>query len=207
MRCLDNRIDTRKLGDIFDIYSVRSPQMHSISKAYNLRSCCFLRKNFPHFLVHRYSIEFYRSMVHDKKQKMKVKVNYQSSRVPRSLTSTHTIYVDRDVNGSNFANPVGLETEPTEVEIYNARNLDIQLDTNGCSLVSHAYPHIDYFEEEQIISKYYPECCKLVQKQTGAREVFAFDHNIRTSTKKSYFNERGESHIAVIKIDIKHYGK
>lgn len=132
---------------------------------------------------------------------MKIKVNYQSPAVPRSLVSTNSIFVDRHISGSD-SEPIGLITLPTEVEMENGRFLDMNLDKNGFTLVTHSYDHINYYEEDQILSTYYPECCNLVRKHTGAREVFAFDHNIRTSAKKSWLNENSNSQPLVNKARI-----
>eukprot|EP01035_Chromulina_nebulosa_P063941 gene63941-87446_t len=120
-------------------------------------------------------------------------VNYQSADVMRSLFSTGNIFVNRATTGSDSL-PVGLNTVPVKVDIYNGRLLSssISLDKNGFIMVPHIYPHVDYYDESQILIKYYPECCKLVQKITGAREVFAFDHNIRSSGKNSWLNQNSD---------------
>ena len=126
-------------------------------------------------------------------------VNYQSPNVMRSLFSTGNIFVDRATTGSDSL-PVGLDTVPVKVDIYNGRvfNSSISLDKNGFIMVPHVYPHVDYYDEGQILSQYYPECCKLVQSVTGAREVFAFDHNIRSSGKNSWLNQNSDPKSAVL---------
>jgi hypothetical protein len=108
-------------------------------------------------------------------------INYQSEKVPTSLTSTGTIYLQRDTTGSDNL-PVGLDFLETTVPIQNARNISPILDTNGFSIVDHTYNHIDYFNEDEIVNIYYEEICNLIKNKTGAYKVFTYDHNIRIST-------------------------
>lgn len=80
-----------------------------------------------------------------------------------------------------------------KVDIHNGRilNSSINQDRNGFILISQSYPHANYYDG-QILGKYYPECCKMVQSITGLKEVFAFDHNIRSFAKKSWINDKSE---------------
>jgi hypothetical protein len=78
----------------------------------------------------------------------------------------------------------GLDTAPTDVNIKNGRLLQMSLDRNGFAIVPHLYDHIDYYDESEVISKYYQECCRLVQEKTGAKKVYAFDHNIRSNVSQ-----------------------
>ena len=44
---------------------------------------------------------------------------------------------------------------------------------------------VDFLNEQDIIQRYYPHCCKAVQAATGATKVFAFDHNVRSRALKA----------------------
>jgi hypothetical protein len=102
------------------------------------------------------------------------------------------VFVERLSTGSDTA-PVGLDIYDACVNILNGRSIPTTLDRNGFTLLQHSYDHIDYYDEMEILQKYYPECCKLVKEATGASEVYAFDHNIRVSTKKSWLNDSNKS--------------
>ena len=117
-------------------------------------------------------------------------VNYQSDLVARSLLTTGHIYVDRAVNGTD-SKPVGLDTTPVRIAIANARNENTNLNEHGMALVQSVSPSIDFYDEQQILTSYYSDCCRIVQEATGARKVFAYDHNIRQSVKKSWLNADG----------------
>ena len=126
-------------------------------------------------------------------------MNYQSTKVTRSLFSTGQTYVDRMITGSD-SNPVGLDTVPISVPILNGRLIKTNLDANGFTMISHISPEVDYYDEFQILNSYYPECCRLIKNLTGAKEVFAFDHNIRSSKKNSWLNSTADSDAKVRKL-------
>lgn len=115
-------------------------------------------------------------------------VNYQAPDVPHSLLSTGTMYVNRMITGSDEP-PVGLKPDPVLITALNGRNLVLTLDVNGFTILSEQAPAIDFYAEDQILSQYYDHCCQLVKKITGASKVYAFDHNIRVSSKNSWLNE------------------
>lgn len=72
----------------------------------------------------------------------------------------------------NTGAPVGLVIVPTPVTVYNGRLLQpFSLDKNGFEMVNHKYEHIDYYDESEVINKYYEECSRLVQEKTGAKKV------------------------------------
>ena len=71
----------------------------------------------------------------------------------------------------------------------NARGLPLSIDCNGVKLVDHVINHIDYTNVDAVVGQYYPECCRLVQKYTGAVKVLAFDHNLRGSAVQSWMNK------------------
>lgn len=121
-------------------------------------------------------------------------MNYQANDVIRSLVSSGTMYVNRMITGSDEA-PVGLKPDPISVTIHNGRDLNLNLDTNGFMMVKDSSLEIDFYDENEILSRYYEKCCQLVQKYTGASKVYAFDHNIRVSAKKSWLNESNNKNV------------
>mmetsp|Transcript_29357 Transcript_29357/g.28084 ORF Transcript_29357/g.28084 Transcript_29357/m.28084 type:complete len:170 (+) Transcript_29357:456-965(+) len=55
-------------------------------------------------------------------------------------------------------------------------------------MVPHVYDHVNYYDKAQVVKEYYPECCRLVKKITGASKVYAFDHNVRAAQKTNWIN-------------------
>jgi hypothetical protein len=47
-----------------------------------------------------------------------------------------------------------------------------------------AKPDLDFFDHEQVIRTYYPECAEIVREASGAKFVAAFDHNVRSAAGK-----------------------
>eukprot|EP00127_Corallochytrium_limacisporum_P004925 Clim_evm1s193 gene=Clim_evmTU1s193 len=124
---------------------------------------------------------------------------YQSSKVPRSLLSTGKVFLNRQVNGSDDL-PVGTDPTDTEYDVHNGRSLGLNLDDNGFQLVEHKYNHIDYYSEDQIVNRYYPEVAEYIKQKLGAKKVYVFDHNVRTARTQSWMNQEGEDQPAEGKI-------
>ena len=65
----------------------------------------------------------------------------------------------------------------------------LDLDVNGAQLVSspidEELPGLDFLDQADVLQRYYPHCCELVQALTGASEVYAFDHNVRSRGLKA----------------------
>lgn len=113
----------------------------------------------------------------------KAQLLYQSSKVPCSVLSTGTVYTRRDLSGSD-GEFIGTDPKPVEVEITNGRGRDITLDQNGFCLVADEAPAVDFFNDKEVLEKYYTACEELVMKVTGASRVLAFDHNLRAKQRK-----------------------
>jgi len=65
--------------------------------------------------------------------------------------------------------------------VQNARGRNKTLQVNGFELVDHPLdPHVNYFDMEEVVHKYYPAVEALVKHKTGASIVAAFDHNVRS---------------------------
>jgi len=117
------------------------------------------------------------------------KVMYQDHHVPASVLSSGKVYVDRKTSGADKP-PVGEVQREVCVPIRDARGMHLSLDTNGVKLVQHVVDENIVFEDiDCVVKKYYPECCRLVKECTGAKEVFAFDHNLRGSAVQSWMNK------------------
>ena len=69
-----------------------------------------------------------------------------------------------------------------KVKIRNARSLfdTFDLERNGFTFVKHPTQVKDFYDEQEIVSVYYPEMVQLVKEQSGARDVFIFDHTVRS---------------------------
>lgn len=113
----------------------------------------------------------------------RAKFFYQGPDVPTSTLSTGKVGTCRDELGSD-GEFFGVDPVPTEVEVHNGRGETFSLDKNGFTLVKHAWKHIDYYDNEDVLRAYYPECEALVREATGASLALAFDHNIRARQRK-----------------------
>jgi len=109
---------------------------------------------------------------------------YQSDRVPTSLVRTGHVGTIRDGQGSD-GEFFGVDPIPMEMEVHDGRRQGLTLDSNGFELVQHAWDHIDYYNNADVLNCYYPEVEALVCRQVGAKSCVAFDHNIRAKSKKS----------------------
>jgi hypothetical protein len=121
-------------------------------------------------------------------------VNYQAEHVPASVRSSGKVFVDRSTAGSDSP-PVGEKQIAVRVPIRDARGLALTLDANGVKLVDHPHLRIDYEDLEAVARDYYPECCRLVKEHTGAKEVIAFDHNLRGSAVQSWMNKASDANV------------
>lgn len=75
---------------------------------------------------------------------------------------------------------------PPEVKKHQVRLHDIRprmadcaLDVEGFSCLEQPLPAIDFLDGDAVKTNYYPKCTQMVMNATGAREVLAFDHNVR----------------------------
>lgn len=79
----------------------------------------------------------------------------------------------------------------TPVTVRNARFAgQATLDGAGFSLERQDSDVVDFLNDEEIRSTYYPEMQRLVKQATGAREVVVFDHNVRIDGGKHEPNSR-----------------
>jgi hypothetical protein len=83
--------------------------------------------------------------------------------------------------GSGFE---GVQWDPAEVHVINARGMPKTLDVHGFELVEDLVDAIDYLDLDQVTDNYYPHCENLIRKvlSPNVDVVKAFDHNIRISS-------------------------
>jgi len=112
--------------------------------------------------------------------------NYQDGSVERTLVANGKVYTKRDGTGSD-GELVGTKWAPTEVRVQNARLETFNLDAQGFELKQSGttMTYDDFYSEDAILKRYYPECAELVKAATGASTVLAFDHNLRSAGGKS----------------------
>lgn len=81
----------------------------------------------------------------------------------------------------NYEPPPGVlartgESETHQVPIRNARPLigELSLDKEGFVLLHHPTAVKNFYDENEIVSVYYPECERVIKEATGAARVVAF---------------------------------
>ena len=113
-------------------------------------------------------------------------VSYLTPTSESSLYRNGKVFTRRDLDG-NDAVFEGVVTEELTVAIGDARSLEDgrrrTLDAHGFELLDRplARPDLDFYDHEQVVRDYYPECEAILRRITGAARVRAFDHNIRST--------------------------
>jgi hypothetical protein len=106
-----------------------------------------------------------------------------------SLFRNGKVLTRRDRDGSDDGR-LGVDLEPREVPIQDARRLDASaqctLTRNGFELRDDplAAKVVDFFNHGQVLRDYYPRCAEQVRQASGADLVVAFDHNVRSAAGK-----------------------
>ncbi|MBW2279898.1 MAG: methyltransferase [Deltaproteobacteria bacterium] len=77
------------------------------------------------------------------------------------------------------------------VTVHDGREVlaELSLDRQGVALERHDTRVEDFYDVEEVRTRYFPEVEELVRDATGADRVVAFDHNVRCATRA----EKGES--------------
>jgi hypothetical protein len=77
----------------------------------------------------------------------------------------------------------GGRLDPRRVVIRNGRLHadDLKLERDGFRFVRHDTKVADFYNEEEVRSRYYPEMEALVKAESGASRVVVFDHTLRTA--------------------------
>jgi len=116
-------------------------------------------------------------------------VSYQAASAKSSLYRNGEVLIRRDGDGSDNGYK-GPSREEREVRIRNARLLENDqrrtIQVHGFELLARplSHPHLDFYDNQQIVQQYYGECAEIVREETGAHHVIAFDHNIRSAAGK-----------------------
>ena len=117
-------------------------------------------------------------------------LSYLDRSVEPSLFRNGKVFTRRDPDGSDH-DETGATPDPRRVTIGNARNLDadsrMRLGANGFELLHApmAIAGFDFFDQESVVTRFYPQCAEIVRDAVGARAAFAFDHNIRWAPGKA----------------------
>ena len=115
--------------------------------------------------------------------------NYMSENSHNSLFRNGKVLTKRDINGSD-AGSLGINLEKKKMQVMNARNLignkEISIDKNGFEMIPCNINHLnlDFFNNKEVLDKYYIHCADFIKDRTGAKNVYAFDHNIRSASGK-----------------------
>ena len=114
---------------------------------------------------------------------------YMAESAQPSLYRNGKVFTRRDKDGSD-AGWEGVDLRPWDMPVRDARRLDAAerrtLSANGFEMLPHVLetPDLDFFDHEQVVRSYYPQCAEVVREATGARLVAAFDHNVRSALGK-----------------------
>jgi hypothetical protein len=113
-------------------------------------------------------------------------LNYIDRSAESSLRRNGKVFLRRDGDGSD-SGMQGFTQSRQAVNIVDARRLREAptLARHGFELLQRplADPALDFYDHQQVLQRYYPECVRLVERHTGAR-AFAFDHNVRSAQGK-----------------------
>jgi hypothetical protein len=120
------------------------------------------------------------------------KINYAD--LPKVSATIN--YIDESVKNPEFflfdPEPCGRPPPPKadkrQMPIHDVRKCMglISLDDNGFSFSLQNLPNLNYEDPGIVKTKYYPLCADLIKTETGCKEVYVFDHNVReTGERKS----------------------
>jgi hypothetical protein len=115
--------------------------------------------------------------------------SYMTAASRPSLFRNGKVLTRRDRDGSD-ADWDGVNLETQQMAIHDARRLQgsqrCTLAENGFEMLTRplANPDIDFFDLDQVVRGYYPQCAELVREASGASQVVAFDHNVRSAVGK-----------------------
>ena len=116
-------------------------------------------------------------------------LNYLDASIDSSLRRNGKLKLRRDLDGSDTGLE-GVVFERRRVELLDGRNA-------GCTLARHGFelqdlpladPALDFLSAEPVVAEYYADCVALIQGATGAAQVYAFDHNVRSAAGKEARN-------------------
>ncbi|MDJ0852477.1 MAG: CmcJ/NvfI family oxidoreductase [Myxococcota bacterium] len=119
--------------------------------------------------------------------------HYLAASVEHSLHRNGRVLTRRDRDGSDSGFE-GVVLDGRELPVLDARRLEsdrepgarCNLDTHGFERLTHplAGGELDFLDDARVVGEYYPDCAQVVKDATGAAQVFAFDHNVRSAQGK-----------------------
>ncbi len=71
------------------------------------------------------------------------------------------------------------------IEDGRGREAEFTLDRNGFTLLKASTAVADFYSEEEVRGRYYPEVERLLQDSIGASRVFIFDHTVRNAAAET----------------------
>ena len=116
--------------------------------------------------------------------------HYIQKEAEHSLYRNGKVYTRRLPDGDDN-DWVGVDLEPSAMQVLDARSKEWEgrctLERNGFEIWDDPIGDttLDFLDNTQIATRYYPHCAELVKKATGAMQVFAFDHNVRSAAGKA----------------------
>ena len=114
---------------------------------------------------------------------------YMAPNVESSLHRNGKVLTYRDRDGSD-AGRKGIDLVERDMCVSDARAFGKKdrrtLRANGFELVRTPppLPEFDFFNQEEVVRRYYPDCAEIVRDACGADLVIAFDHNVRSAAGK-----------------------
>jgi hypothetical protein len=114
---------------------------------------------------------------------------YMTPSAEPSLYRNGKVLTRRDKSGSDDGR-LGVDLEPREMPVRDARALPASarrtLAANGFELLPAPLDAsgLDFFDHGQVLRDYYPACAEIVRAASGAAQVVAFDHNVRSAAGK-----------------------
>jgi len=113
--------------------------------------------------------------------------NYMADSARPSLYRNGLVLTRRDRDGSD-AGWEGVDLEDRQMPVHDARRTATAptLTQNGFELRQSPLPDpgLDFFNHEQVVRGYYPQCAEIVRAASGASFAAAFDHNVRSAAGK-----------------------
>lgn len=110
--------------------------------------------------------------------KVSATINY----IDGSVKNPEFFLYDPEPNGR----PLPPKADKRQMPIHDVRKYMrlISLDDNGFSFSLQNLPKLNYEDPGIVKTKYYPLCAELVKMETGCKEVYVFDHNVRETGKR-----------------------
>lgn len=116
---------------------------------------------------------------------IEAQLDYLAPSVESSLYRNGKVFTHRNSDGND--SPFhGAKMVQQSVVINSGRASDKstspQLAGEGFELLNRPLQNsdLDFFDQQQILRNYYPECENIIKQATAASHVFAFDHNVRS---------------------------